>query len=132
MTELTAEQIRQLAAIMDARFEREIAEIRAVTMRSGGEREAERLAGYPGGSDAVAIATVSASDDAVVRQNTQDVRDIIAARERINDGTYGTCVDCGAPIAYARLRAYPTAKRCIDCQRLHEAARTARTARHAP
>jgi RNA polymerase-binding transcription factor DksA len=61
-----------------------------------------------------------AADDAVFSQDVQDVRDIKAARERLSAGTYGICTDCSAPIAYERLLAYPTAKRCIHCQRLHE------------
>ncbi len=36
------------------------------------------------------------------------------------DGRYGVCVDCGAEIGYEPLLAYPTAKRCIACQRQHE------------
>jgi len=48
------------------------------------------------------------------------LRDIKAARERLSAGTYGICTDCGEPITYERLLAYPTAKRCIHCQRLRE------------
>ena len=60
-----------------------------------------------------------------------DVRDILAARLRMNAGTYGTCVDCGEAIGYQRLLAYPTAKRCIACQREHESELGARVGRRA-
>jgi RNA polymerase-binding protein DksA len=40
---------------------------------------------------------------------------IRAALNRIEAGTYGTCVACGEPIAPQRLRALPTATRCVDC-----------------
>jgi DnaK suppressor protein len=40
---------------------------------------------------------------------------IRAALNRIEAGTYGTCVACGEPIAPQRLRALPTALRCVDC-----------------
>ena len=39
-----------------------------------------------------------------------------AARERIRQGTYGYCIDCGTEIGYERLLAYPTAERCIEDQ----------------
>jgi RNA polymerase-binding transcription factor DksA len=39
---------------------------------------------------------------------------------RMEDGEYGTCIDCDAAIAIARLQAYPTAVRCISCQAIHE------------
>lgn len=121
MTSLTSLQIGQLGKAMDARFAREIEEINAVAARSRDERAQEVLAGRPADHLDAALADIAqASDDAIVRQNVQDVRDIIAARKRIANGTYGTCVDCGEDIAFARLEAYPTAKRCIHCQRLHE------------
>lgn len=37
------------------------------------------------------------------------------ALERIDAGTYGQCVDCGSPIAEARLEAIPEVERCTDC-----------------
>jgi DnaK suppressor protein len=39
-----------------------------------------------------------------------------AALARIDDGSYGTCVDCGARISDARLGVRPEAARCVDCQ----------------
>lgn len=38
------------------------------------------------------------------------------ALQRIADGSYGLCVDCGVDIVTARLHANPTAMRCVDCQ----------------
>jgi len=39
-----------------------------------------------------------------------------AALERLRDGDYGTCVECGQPIAPARLRALPEVQTCVSCQ----------------
>ena len=117
MTTLTQQQIRHLSELMDVRFAREIEEIRAVRERTRGQREE----GVP--ADWVDAALVEASlstDDAVIAQNLEDVRDIRAARQRLAAGSYGICTDCGEAIAYERLLAYPVAKRCIHCQRLHE------------
>lgn len=117
MPTLTPEQTRYLSSLMDARFDREIREIRSVGERMRDERDE----GVPADWVDVALANATlASDDAVVNQDVADVRDIIAARERLYAGTYGTCTDCGEAIAYERLLAYPTAKRCIHCQRLYE------------
>ncbi len=57
---------------------------------------------------------------AMNEHETAALGDIEAALERIEAGTYGQCSDCGASIPPARLSAYPTAKRCIDCQTLAE------------
>ena len=45
----------------------------------------------------------------------EEARDIRAALQRIADGTYGTCANCDAEIAPARLKALPTATLCINC-----------------
>ena len=39
---------------------------------------------------------------------------------RIDAGTYGICVNCGAQIAPERLEAMPWATLCIDCKRKEE------------
>lgn len=38
------------------------------------------------------------------------------ALERMNNGDYGTCEACGAPITFKRLMARPVATLCIDCK----------------
>ena len=45
---------------------------------------------------------------------------IDSALNRIEDGTYGTCVNCGAQIAPERLEAMHWATLCIDCKRKEE------------
>ena len=38
------------------------------------------------------------------------------ALDRLRDGEYGICVECGEPIAPARLRAMPEVQTCVRCQ----------------
>lgn len=40
----------------------------------------------------------------------------VAALARIDDGTYGQCVDCAKQVPEGRLEARPEAARCVDCQ----------------
>jgi len=48
--------------------------------------------------------------------NAQDLlAQVVTALEKIEDGTYGICVDCGKPIPVARLDALPSATLCVDC-----------------
>lgn len=42
---------------------------------------------------------------------------IDAALARINDGTYGICIDCGEMISRRRLERRPEVPRCVPCQR---------------
>ncbi len=44
------------------------------------------------------------------------VNRLSAALDRLNDGEYGTCVECSEPISPARLRALPEVQTCVRCQ----------------
>jgi RNA polymerase-binding protein DksA len=46
--------------------------------------------------------------------------EIDAALRRLDEGTYGTCVTCGQPIARERLEAIPWVTQCIACKRRDE------------
>ncbi len=48
------------------------------------------------------------------------IKEIDEALERIDNGTYGVCVDMGVPIGKTRLDAKPWAKHCIEAARLLE------------
>ncbi len=53
-----------------------------------------------------------------------ELEQVLAARRRLKDGTYGTCQACGEPIDVRRLLAMPHTTYCIACQRSHEQVRT--------
>ncbi len=50
----------------------------------------------------------------------QLLESIDAALERIEEGNYGKCVNCGQPIQEKRLEAVPWARLCLRCQDLNE------------
>ena len=41
---------------------------------------------------------------------------IIDALVRLDNGSYGVCVDCGKPVPEGRLEVKPEAARCLTCQ----------------
>ena len=43
---------------------------------------------------------------------------IHASLHRLDNGTYGECIECGDEIALKRLKAIPWAELCIRCQEL--------------
>lgn len=60
--------------------------------------------------------------DLGLRSNAQRrLREIDNALERMAQGEYGICEECGGPIAEARLEAFPSATTCITCQEGREA-----------
>jgi DnaK suppressor protein len=68
-----------------------------------------------------ATATLGREIDYTLGDNAEQVISAIdAALKRIDDGKYGTCVDCGHEIPRERLQASPWASLCIDCKRRFE------------
>lgn len=45
----------------------------------------------------------------------EEANQIRAALRRMDQGTYGSCANCGADINPARLKALPTATLCMNC-----------------
>lgn len=56
------------------------------------------------------------------QRHVRELREVEAALQRIDEGTYGLCEDTGEPIPFERLRAQPTARRTVEAQSAHERA----------
>ena len=73
-------------------------------------------------SDVIDMKDVAGVEAAAVVGGAEVDRDIAewseigAARRRIQDGSYGMCLDCGDEIQLDRLVAEPQAARCLPCQ----------------
>ena len=86
-----------------------------------GERPAPLAgAGYPQDS-ADAGSTLSETDrtEAILHSARSQRDGVLAALTRIEENTYGRCVDCGDEIPEGRLEARPDAARCVGCQAKH-------------
>jgi RNA polymerase-binding transcription factor DksA len=120
MNGLSMQEFDRLAAGMKARKRLLMDEIRQGLERAGEERYAKLLGEvHDRGDESVAdlLRDVQAAE---VTRDVGEVRDIEGAQARIAAGRYGLCIDCEADIGYARLQAFPTAKRCIGCQENRE------------
>ena len=74
-------------------------------------------------SDARAQATTEINEEFAMNEHeTAELAAIDTALERIAQGQYGECLDCGVTIPQARLDAYPMAWRCVSCQTAAEKA----------
>src|SRR6476660_7816625 len=69
------------------------------------------------GSQAAAASQVFEQQrDLALRDRSRiELSRVEAALRSIDDGTYGTCVSCGQPIAPERLEGIPWVALCIDC-----------------
>jgi DnaK suppressor protein len=63
-------------------------------------------------------------EGAVLEAAAADRAQIEQALERIENGSYGRCIDCGKPIPAGRLAARPEVERCVADQQRFEAGRT--------
>jgi RNA polymerase-binding protein DksA len=117
---LKPEQIEELAAALRARREALTAETHAEADRAR-EESYRDLAGSvaDSGDDAVAD-LLSDLDQAEIGRDVAELRAIDAALGRIAQSEYGRCIDCACDIEFDRLRANPTAQRCIACQGIYE------------
>ena len=57
---------------------------------------------------------------ALVERNASELTAVGRALGRLEDGSYGLCIDCGLEIEPARLDVLPAAERCSFCQELFE------------
>lgn len=104
----------------------------ATQLRTMRAQTLEQLRAQRGGqlsrADAAAEQRANESDDwaqanaerdlsvALGERESAELLAIDAALQRIQDGSYGLCLDCGVTLPTARLHANPTALRCVACQ----------------
>ena len=93
-------------------LERQVAELVHVVRRRDGitiEKSADQMDEIQYASERdLAIRNVD-------RESTM-LRHVKAALRRIDDGSFGICIDCDSAISPKRLVAVPWAVRCIECQ----------------
>jgi DnaK suppressor protein len=59
---------------------------------------------------------------ALIQMKAETLNKIDEALNRLEEGRYGKCFECGDEIAQPRLRALPFAVRCKDCEEAREVA----------
>ena len=77
-----------------------------------------------GAADLLDLTTMEADRSFTLRIRDRErklIRKIKAALQRIQEGTYGECEECGGYISPARLQARPVTSYCIRCKTKLEA-----------
>jgi DnaK suppressor protein len=101
-------RLEQMAAELDAR--------EAGLRTRLAEPPSERSNAFIAGSEAGLAA--EAQDEVIAQLNHEDglLLQVRAALERLAQGRYGQCEDCGEAIGTARLEAVPWTLHCVACQ----------------
>ncbi len=105
----TADRLARRRAELEQEIRAKLAAAREVVGTDGVDQVIE--AGDYANADLLA-----ALDIAEVQRDVAEMRELDAARRRLDAGEYGRCIDCAADIPDARLEAQPTALRCVACQ----------------
>jgi RNA polymerase-binding protein DksA len=117
---LTDSQRDELKSLIDKRREELAAEIRSGYARSRSDSFGAIAGEAPDSGDEAMASLVADTENAETNRDVRELRELEAAVQRIGEGTYGSCADCGDDIPVERLRAYPGALRCVTCQSIHE------------
>ncbi|MGA7985007.1 MAG: TraR/DksA family transcriptional regulator [Burkholderiales bacterium] len=117
---LTRKQIEEFEGLLKQRRQDLVAELLEDVARTRDESYADVAGDVTDLGDEALADLLSDLDNAEVARDMRTVRELDAALARIAGGSYGTCADCEGEIGLERLRAYPTAVRCLKCQEVYE------------
>lgn len=102
------ERLRERKIVLDEQIELENKKI--LPKRMDNQNVADNASDY----------AYRARQESRLNQMEEQLAEVNGALERIKDGTYGICTNCGNTINAERLEALPYAELCIDCQRLDQ------------
>lgn len=101
------------------RLEDESVRLRGEIKQLGTVRE-ERL-GYGNHMADDATEVFEQTKDLSLRGSLEDtLKRVERALQRFEEGSYGTCEDCGRSIEWGRLKVLPYTRFCVECVRRHE------------
>lgn len=124
-TPLSQEQLAEFQRILEARY-RDLRELISRELLKADDEQFSELAGRVHDLEEASVADLLVDLNlATIDLHLGELKEVEDALKRIREGSYGECVDCHGPVGLERLKAYPTARRCIECQAHYE-----RTHRH--
>ena len=114
---LDQSQISILEKELDRQYVALLEEVREELAQSEDRQYIELIGRTPADSGEASMGDVLADLNAILfDRHINQIRDIEAATTRLRENVYGICAECAEDIPFERLKAYPTAKRCVPCQ----------------
>lgn len=120
MAQLTDDQLAQLKKRLQDLYLTLREGVRTEIEDSSDQHYADLAGAVPDPADAAVADTMVDTSAALTDKQVTEMREVQAALERLADLDFGDCEECGGEIGFERLMAYPTTRRCIRCQELHE------------
>jgi DnaK suppressor protein len=116
---LTQEQLQLLQtrlADREAELQRQVAAAKLAVTQEPGAHGREVVDPGEAGEERIRVGIQHVE----LQRDQQELRDIEEAGKRVADGSYGECIACGRDIPFERLKAQPSAARCVACQSEYE------------
>jgi RNA polymerase-binding protein DksA len=117
---LTPEQTQELRATLEQRRAALMTEVSQDLSRLRQDRTETLVGAVPDPGDESVASLIADLDQADASRDIAELQMLESARQRMADGSYGICINCGLEIGFERLRANPGAERCINCQTMFE------------
>ena len=118
---LDQSQLSILEKELDRQYVALLEEVREELAQSEDRQYIELIGRSPADSGEASMGDVLADLNATLfDRHINQIRDIEAATRRVRENVFGTCAECGEDIPFERLKAWPTAKRCVPCQQQYE------------
>lgn len=105
---MTRAELNKLSALLNAKKDE--------ATRTLGRREGLAIERTPDALDEVQFAAARELSTRHLEREASLLREVRAALNRIDDGSYGLCLHCDEEISQKRLKAVPWATYCIACQ----------------
>lgn len=119
---MDAQKIAEFKRVLEEERDRLAAEIEAYELE--GQETLSDVSGENNYRDHMAdqgSATFARELDMTLEEQAREsLEQIERALQRIEDGTYGKCSNCGGEIPLARLEAMPEAELCLTCKEREE------------
>ncbi|HLQ27215.1 MAG TPA: TraR/DksA family transcriptional regulator [Acidiferrobacterales bacterium] len=116
MPSLTPAEIQKIKQHLEQRRQQLIQEIHADRVDPDNKNFSDMAGRVRDPGDESLAIQLSDFNISAAEKRTTELSQVEAALQRIKEGTYGKCADCGGDIPPERLEVYPTAERCTYCQ----------------
>jgi RNA polymerase-binding protein DksA len=118
MTKAELENFRQQLLKLGQRLKSDFSDLQSEALRNVGGEPSGSLSNVPLHLADLGSDTYERELSLSLLQNEeQTLEEVAAALQRIEQGSYGRCENCGKEIGRERLKAVPFARLCIDCAR---------------
>lgn len=117
---LSQRQLGELETLLKQQYAKLQDEVRQALQASGNDHYLFMTEGAHDEGDQSVADQLAELNLGLLDHQIRELREVEAALTRLQEGDYGLCIDDQEPISFKRLKANPTARRCIACQTRYE------------